>query len=58
MIRLALLAAVPVAPVLHSVFGLPPTWVFLTGIVGVGVLADWIRAATEQLAQHTGPAAC
>lgn len=29
---------------------------FLTGIVGVGVLADWIRAATEQLAQHTGPA--
>jgi Ca2+:H+ antiporter len=35
---------------------LPPIWVFLTGIVGVGVLADWIRATTEHLAQHTGPA--
>jgi Ca2+:H+ antiporter len=56
MIRLALLAVVPIAPLLHYLFGLPPIWVFLTGIAGVGVLADWIRAATEQLAQHTGPA--
>jgi Ca2+:H+ antiporter len=56
MIRLGLLAVVPIAPVLHYLFGLPPIWVFLTGIVGVGVLADWIRAATEELAQHTGPA--
>ena len=56
MIRLALLALVPVAPVLHYVLGLPPTWVFLAGVAGVGVLADWIRAATEQLAEHTGPA--
>ncbi len=56
MIRLALLALVPVAPVLHYVFGLSPIWVFAAGIAGVGVLADWIRAATEQLAGHTGPA--
>src|ERR1700712_3996820 len=56
MIRLALLAVVPVAPLLHYAFGLPPIWVFLAGIVGVGVLADWIRGATEQLAHHTGPA--
>ena len=28
----------------------------MTCILGVGVLADWIRAATEQLAKHTGPA--
>ncbi len=56
MIRLLLLAAVPVAPVLQYGFGLPPIWVFLAGLVGVGVLADWIRAATEQLAKHTGPA--
>jgi Ca2+:H+ antiporter len=56
MIRLALLATVPVAPVLHYVFGLPGVWVFAAGIVGVGVLADWIRVATEQLATHTGPA--
>ena len=56
MIRLGLLALVPLAPVLHYLLGLPPLWVFLAGILGVGVLADWIRAATEQLAQHTGPA--
>ena len=56
MIRLGLLVLVPLAPVLHYAFGLPPLWVFLAGILGVGVLADWIRAATEQLAQHTGPA--
>ena len=56
MIRLALLAVVPVAPLLQYVFGVAPLWVFATGIVGVAVLADWIRAATEQLARHTGPA--
>ena len=56
MLRLILLAAVPVAPVLHGVFGLPPIWVFAAGLVGIGVLADWIRLATERLATHTGPA--
>jgi Ca2+:H+ antiporter len=56
MIRIALLGTVPVAPLLHYVFAAPPIWVFLTGIVGVGILADWIRAATEELAHHTGPA--
>lgn len=56
MIRLWLLALLPVAPLLHYGFGLPALWVFLAGILAVGVLADWIRAATEQLAEHTGPA--
>lgn len=56
MIRLAFLALVPVAPVLHYLLGLPPIWVFLTGILGIGVLADWIRLATDQLAERTGPA--
>jgi len=56
MIRLGLLLLVPVGPLLHYAFGFPPLWVFVAGILGVGVLADWIRAATEQLAQHTGPA--
>jgi Ca2+:H+ antiporter len=55
-IRLALLTTIPVAPVLHYLLGLAPIWIFMTGILGVGVLADWIRAATEQLAKHTGPA--
>ena len=55
-IRIALLSAVPVAPALHYLAGVAPIWVFVAGILGVGVLADWIRAATEQLAKHTGPA--
>lgn len=55
-LRLALLAIVPVAPILHYAFGLPSLLVFAAGIVGIGILADWIRLATEQLARHTGPA--
>jgi Ca2+:H+ antiporter len=55
MIRWILLALVPVGPILHAL-GLPPIWVFLSGILGVGVLADWIRRATDQLAGHTGAA--
>lgn len=56
MIRTALLACVALAPVLQFVLRAPALWVFLAGIVGVGVLADWIRAATEQLTRHTGQA--
>jgi len=43
MIRYALLALVPVAPVLHYALGLPALWVFAAGILGVGILAEWIR---------------
>ena len=32
----------------------PPTWVFLTSVVAIAVLADWIRRATEQLAERAG----
>ncbi len=56
MIRYALLALMPVAPVLHYALGLPALWVFAAGILGVGVLAEWIRVATDQLALRTGPA--
>ncbi len=56
LVRLALLASVPVAPILHYGLGLPGIWVLATGIVAVSVLADRIRAATEQLVRHTGPA--
>jgi Ca2+:H+ antiporter len=55
MIRWILLALIPIGPVLHAL-GLPAIWVFLSGILGVGVLADWIRRATDQLAGHTGAA--
>lgn len=53
---IALLAVVPVAPVLAYLTGLPPAWVFVSGALGVAVLADWVRRSTEQLAEHVGPA--
>jgi Ca2+:H+ antiporter len=56
MIRLALLLLVPVAPVMSYALDLRAPWVFSAGIVGIAVLAEWIRSSTEQLALHTGPA--
>ncbi len=55
-IPLALLALVPVAPVLAYGLGASPVWVFLAGAAGVAVLADWVRRGTEQLAGHVGSA--
>ncbi len=56
MIRLLLLAFLPIAAVLQYFIHIGPIWVFVTGAVAVAVLADWIRRATEQVAAHTGPA--
>jgi len=56
MIRGALLLLVPIAPILEYGFRLPSLWVFVAGIAGVAILAEWIRAATEQLALRAGPA--
>lgn len=54
-IRILLLATLPVAP-LTSGLGAPPLLVFAVGLLAIGVTAEWIRAATEQLALHLGPA--
>lgn len=56
MIRIALLALVPLAPLAAYGFHLSSLWVFIAGVAGIAILAEWIRAATEQLALHTGPA--
>ena len=56
MIHAALLMLAPIAPVLEYGFGLSPIWVFVAAVAAIGILAEWIRAATEQLALHTGPA--
>ncbi len=53
---LALLALVPVAPALSYLAGLDGPWIFLTGALAIGVLADWIRRATEHLAIRVGSA--
>ena len=57
MIRVALLLLVPLAPLGAYGFHLSPIWIFIAGIAGIAVLAEWIRAATDQLALHTGPTA-
>lgn len=56
MVRLLLLAFLPMAAALHYFTHVGPVWVFVTGAIAVAVLADWVRRATEQLAAHAGPA--
>ncbi len=56
MIRLLLLAFLPLAVVLHYFVPIGPIFVFITGAIAVAVLADWVRRATEQVAAHAGPA--
>ena len=45
-VRAALLLLVPAAPVLHYLLGLSAIWVFVAGVCGIAVLAEWIRVAT------------
>ncbi len=53
---LALLLVVPVAPALHYLAAASDVWIFVAGAVAIGVLADWVRRATEALAVKAGPA--
>jgi Ca2+:H+ antiporter len=50
----ALLLFVPLSLALHHFSLVAPHWVFLSGLVAIGVLADWVRRATEQVAEHAG----
>ncbi len=50
----ALLLFVPLSLVLHHFDLAGPQWLFLLGLVGIAVLADWMRRATEQVAEHAG----
>lgn len=56
MISLGLLLFIPLSLALKYVGGAAPVWVFLTGAVAVAVLADWVRRATEQIAERAGGA--
>ena len=55
-VPLGLLLVVPVAPVLEWLVGAPPILVFAAGALAIGVLADWVRRGTEQMAEHVGQA--
>src|SRR5919204_4872303 len=49
-----LLLFVPLSLALAYVVHAPALWVFATAIVAIVPLAEWIRRATEQVAQHAG----
>ena len=51
-----LLAFIPLSLALKYGFHAGPIWVFLTAIIGIVPLAEWIRRATEQMARIAGPA--
>jgi Ca2+:H+ antiporter len=50
----ALLLFVPLSLALRYLFDAPAGWVFLTGAAAIAVLADWLRRATDQLAERAG----
>ncbi|NPU13156.1 calcium/proton exchanger [Bradyrhizobium sp. 83002] len=52
----ALLLIVPIAPALHYLVGAPQLWIFFAAAAAIAVLADWVRRATEQVADQVGPA--
>lgn len=55
-IPLGLLLIAPIAPALEYLLGASPLWVFLAGAAAIAILADWVRRATEQIAERVGPA--
>ncbi|MCL2452731.1 MAG: calcium/proton exchanger [Alphaproteobacteria bacterium] len=54
-IRIAVpLVFVPLSLGLHHFFHVQPQWVFLSGLIAIGALADWVRRGTEEVAGHLG----
>src|SRR5947207_2332085 len=49
-----LLSFIPVSLALRYLLDVQPIWVFVAGAAAIGVLADWVRRATEQLAHRAG----
>jgi Ca2+:H+ antiporter len=49
-----LLLFIPLSLALRYIFDAPAWWVFLTGAAAIAVLADWLRRATDQLAERAG----
>ncbi|AWN22019.1 calcium/proton exchanger [Deinococcus irradiatisoli] len=50
-----LLVFIPLSLLLEYVFHLPPLWVFASATLAIIPLADWLRKATEQVAERAGP---
>lgn len=56
MIYTLLLLFIPISLVLKYWLHPGPLWVFVTGAIAILPLAEWIRRATDQLANRAGPA--
>lgn len=54
--RFALLLLLPLAPALRYFGAASAPWVFIAGAIAIGILADWVRRATEHVAERVGPA--
>ena len=51
-----LLAFVPISVTLAYAFHAPAAWIFVTGILGIVPVAEYIRKATEHIAARAGTA--
>jgi Ca2+:H+ antiporter len=51
-----LLLFVPLSLGLKYLAGAPSLWIFVSSAAAIAILAEWIRRATEQLAERAGPA--
>lgn len=49
-----LLIFIPISLLLEYVVHAPPLWVFFSATIAIIPLADWLRQATEQVAERTG----
>ena len=54
MMSYALPLFVPLSLALHYLVDAPPIWIFITAAAAIALLADWVRKATEQLAERAG----
>jgi len=48
------LVFVPLSLCLHHFSHVAPQWIFLSGLIAIGALADWVRRGTEEVAGHVG----
>ena len=48
------LVFVPLSLGLHHFSHVAPQWIFLSGLIAIGALADWVRRGTEEVAGHVG----
>lgn len=56
MIFSLMLLLIPISVALEYVFHASPMWIFITAVLAIVPLAEWIRKSTEQLAERVGSA--